>query len=196
MSVLMNKLPGDLRLIVGRKIGEADWQLDTIMTELRQEIEAREQANPLAASNQNDQKRSGEKSPPTAATLLLGEQPPCCYCNNSHNPERCDQVCNPEERKQALMKSSRCFVCLRKGHFGLQCRLKLHCVACGGKHHPLICAKISPREKEPAAQTEPLVAGLNLAASPFQPPHDHVNTLSQCKGTSVAANSKSEVIQF
>ena len=35
-SVLMNKLPGDLRLIIGRKIGEADWQLDTIMTELLQ----------------------------------------------------------------------------------------------------------------------------------------------------------------
>ena len=98
-SVLMNKLPGDLRLIIGRKIGEADWQLDTIMTELHQEIEAREQANPLAASNQNNQKRGGGKPPPTATTLLLGEQLHCCYCNHSHNPERCDQVHNPEECK-------------------------------------------------------------------------------------------------
>ncbi len=45
-SVLMNKLPNDLRLIIGRKIGELDWQLDTIMTELLQEVEARERANP------------------------------------------------------------------------------------------------------------------------------------------------------
>ena len=41
-TVLMNKLPTDLHLIIGRKIGEADWQLDTIMTELQQEIKARE----------------------------------------------------------------------------------------------------------------------------------------------------------
>ncbi len=45
-SVLMNKLLNDLRLIIGRKIGELDWQLDTIMTELLQEVEARERANP------------------------------------------------------------------------------------------------------------------------------------------------------
>ena len=43
---MMNKLPGDLRLI-GHKVDEADWQLDSIMTELLQEIEARERANPL-----------------------------------------------------------------------------------------------------------------------------------------------------
>ena len=41
-SVLMNKLLRDLRLIIGCKIGEADWQPDAIMTELRQEIEAHE----------------------------------------------------------------------------------------------------------------------------------------------------------
>ena len=79
VSVLMNKLPGDLRLIIGRMSGEADWQLDTIMTELHQEIEARERANPLTASNQNNQKQrwgkattdSGHSAPWRAATLLL-----------------------------------------------------------------------------------------------------------------------------
>jgi len=147
-SVLMNKLPGDLRLIIGRKIGEADWQLDTIMTELQQEIEAHERANPLAVSNQSNPKRGGGKPPPTAATLLLGEKPHCCYCNHSHTPEACDQVRNSEERKQTLMNSGRCFVCLRKGHLGRQCRSKLRCATCGRRHHLSICAKTSPREKD------------------------------------------------
>lgn len=40
-TVLMKKLMSDLHLIIGRKIGEADWQLDTIMTKRLQEIEAR-----------------------------------------------------------------------------------------------------------------------------------------------------------
>ena len=127
----MNKLPGDLRLIIGRKIGEADWQLDAIMTELLQEVEARERANPLSGSSLSNQKRGGGRTPPTAATLFLGDKPNCCYCNHSHTPERCDQVSSPEERKQALMKSGRCFVCLRRGHIGRQCRSKLRCVACG-----------------------------------------------------------------
>ena len=32
-SALMCKLPGELRLILGRKIGNADWQLDIILTD-------------------------------------------------------------------------------------------------------------------------------------------------------------------
>ena len=103
-SFLMNKLPSDLRLIIGRKIGEADWQLDTIMTELLQEIEARERANPLPSSSPNNQKKGGGRAPPTAATLFMGDKPHCCYCNGSDTPERRDQVSNPEEHKQALMK--------------------------------------------------------------------------------------------
>ena len=86
-TVLMNKLPNDLRLIIGRKIGEADWQLDTIMTELLQEIEARERVRPQSASVQSNQKKGGGKVPPTAATLLLGDKPQCCYCNQNHTPE-------------------------------------------------------------------------------------------------------------
>ena len=169
-SVLMNKLPGDLRLIIGRKIGEADWQLDTIMTELLQEVEARERAHPLSGSAPNNQKRGGGRVPPTAATLLLGDKPHCCYCNRSHTPERCDQVSNPEERKQALMKSGRCFVCLRKGHLGRQCRSKLRCIVCGGRHHSSICAENSPKEKEPSGQVGTPLTGLNPVAPSFQPP--------------------------
>ena len=112
-SVLMNKLPSDLRLIIGRKIREADWQLDAIMTELLQEVEARERANPLPSSILSNQKKGGRRTPPTAATLFMGDRPHCCYCNGSHTPERYNQVNKPEERKQALMKSGRCFVCLR-----------------------------------------------------------------------------------
>ena len=165
---MMNKLPGDLHLIIGRKVGEANWQLDSIMTELLQEIEARERANPLSGSNQSNQKRGGRKPPPTAATLLLGDKPPCCYCDNSHTPERCNRVSNPEERKLYLTRSGRCFVCLRRGHLSQQCQSKLRCSTCGGRHHSSICGETPTREKEPSAQAA--VTGLNPAASSFQHP--------------------------
>ena len=48
-SVLINKLPSDLRLTLGRKIGEDEWTLDTILKEIVQEIGARQRAS-LASS--------------------------------------------------------------------------------------------------------------------------------------------------
>ena len=74
-TVLMNKLPNDLRLIIGRKIGEADWQLDT-MTEQLQEIEACERACPQSASVQSNQKKVEER---------CHQQLPLCSLEISHN---------------------------------------------------------------------------------------------------------------
>ena len=100
----------------------------------------------------------------------------------------------PEECKQALMKSGRCFVCLRKGHLGRQCRSKLRCVVCGGKHHPSICTKSSPREKEPAAWTEPPVTGLNPAASSFQPPMTTSMLLVNARGPMLLQTAKVKLV--
>ena len=38
----MKRLPNELQLIIGRKVGDADWKLEVILQELVQEIEARE----------------------------------------------------------------------------------------------------------------------------------------------------------
>ena len=45
-SVLMNKLPQELKLIITRK-REEDWNLDGILGEVEKEIEARERAQPI-----------------------------------------------------------------------------------------------------------------------------------------------------
>ena len=44
-SVIVNTLPSGLRLMIGRKIGEEEWKLETILKELTQEIEARERTS-------------------------------------------------------------------------------------------------------------------------------------------------------
>lgn len=41
-SVLLNKLPHDLQLLVSRRIGESEWKLDEIMSMLGGEVQARE----------------------------------------------------------------------------------------------------------------------------------------------------------
>ncbi len=146
-SVLMNKLPNDLRLIIGRKIGELDWQLDTIMTELLQEP-VNERTHCDAPARRGEMERHHQ-------------QLPLCFWEISHTAGR---VAKTEERKQLLMKTGRCFMCLRKGHL---CRSKQRCNVCGGKHHFSICTS--------SGQTESATTGLNPASPPFNPrrPHRH-----------------------
>ena len=42
--LLLSKLPHELRLIVSRKTSDDEWNLDNLMKEIEQEIEARERA--------------------------------------------------------------------------------------------------------------------------------------------------------
>jgi hypothetical protein len=42
-TVVMNKLPTELCLIIGREIGDDDWKFDVILEELLKEVETREQ---------------------------------------------------------------------------------------------------------------------------------------------------------
>ena len=41
----------------------------------------------------------------------------------------------PEERKQTLRTSGRCFVCLRRNHISQNCRSSARCSKCRGRHH-------------------------------------------------------------
>ena len=45
-SIIMNKLPQELRLIISREIKDQDWQLDNIVHALEDELKARERAVP------------------------------------------------------------------------------------------------------------------------------------------------------
>ena len=45
-SIIMNKLPQEVRLIISREIKDHDWQLDNIMHALEDELKARERAVP------------------------------------------------------------------------------------------------------------------------------------------------------
>ena len=43
-SLFMNKLPQELRLIVSREVGEAEWRIDEIMNIVERKVSARERA--------------------------------------------------------------------------------------------------------------------------------------------------------
>ena len=143
-SVLLSKLPQELRLIVTRKITEDELSLDALLKEVEQEIEARERAQATQATPNQQPKKPYRESQHTAATLLTGNSSAsCCYCQQTHSADDYTVVSQVEDRKQILRKSGRCFVCLRKGHISRECRSQSKCSNCNGRHHVSVCLNAS-----------------------------------------------------
>lgn len=146
-SVLVNKLPQELRLIVSREVPDSDWDLDRLMKVLEGEIEARERASTTSGSSgPTHTPRKHIKDLPTATALTsVTADPKCSYCGQPHSSSGCESVTDPEGRKKILMKAGRCFVCLRKYHLSRDCRSTMKCPNCNGRHHVSICMKSQAR---------------------------------------------------
>ncbi len=186
-SVLLNKLPQELRLIVSRK--SSDMDLDELLKEVEKEIDARERAQPTQPHSSQLTVKKPREQPRTAATLFSGNPTAnCCYCQQQHAAEACTIVKGVEDRKRILRRSGRCFVCLRRGHIGRDCRSRLKCSRCGARHHVSICAQplasegsgtppVAVAPSKPASTPRPAPVAestshvaLNPNAPPFQAP--------------------------
>ena len=157
--VLLNKLPAELQLTVSWKVSESDWNLNSLMEAIEEEIVARERIG-MNAISRNPPARREERIPPTATTLVSGNTSgvaiPCCYCNQLHLPTNCDTVTQAEAQKQSLRKSGRCYSCLRKGHLDCDCCSSNRCHICGGHHHTSICNKLTTTPHRPAQFQVPM----------------------------------------
>ena len=160
-SVLINKLPNDVRLLISRNVPEEEWKLDRLLKALHDELQARERVaiekpvlNVPGVSSTGKSARQGSTTTHTAATLVSGANPTtlsCCYCQQTHSAKDCKVVTQIEARKQILRRSGRCYVCLRTGHISRECRSKARCSRCSRRHHTSICSGESasnPDQKE------------------------------------------------
>lgn len=134
-SVLLTKLPPEVKLIITRKTSNKNLDLETLQTILEEELIARERSgDPTRTSRHPQQDKS--RLPPTATTLLSGAQEPsrkclaCCYCQQSHSAVDCHVVTDLDACRQILKSSGRCFNCLVRGHVGRRCRSSPQCQTC------------------------------------------------------------------
>lgn len=154
-SVLLTKLPPELRLIVSRKISSDDLDMDSLLKTFEQELTARERAN-NTSSQPSPRRNTGQGRPPTSALIAGIQGPPsCCYCEQSHSSADCTSVSDVDARKKILMNSGRCFNCLRKNHRSRDCRSSSKCKRCQRKHHTSICYQASSCNQTPSLTTKP-----------------------------------------
>ncbi|XP_028397211.1 uncharacterized protein LOC114521021 [Dendronephthya gigantea] len=157
-SMLMNKIPQELRIRVSREVKEDIWDLEHLLKLIGDDIEARERA---CGNTTNDKLPhnpfKGHGKPPSAAALHTGGTPPSCtYCQQQHTSNSCTTVSNITARVEILKKSGRCFLCLKKNHLSRDCNSKSRCYKCSGKHHISICTKNSnEKHQNPPANIEP-----------------------------------------
>ncbi|CAB4031144.1 PREDICTED: uncharacterized protein LOC107346460, partial [Paramuricea clavata] len=145
-SMLLNKLPQELCIIVSREVQGDVWELGHLLELIEKELEARERAT--ANTNRETwphyQTKKFSKPQPSISTLQTGgTSPTCTYCQQSHTSNSCTNVFNITARIDIIKRSGRCFLCLRKNHLSRDCNSKSRCHKCNGKHHISICTKNS-----------------------------------------------------
>ena len=124
-SVLVNKLPQEMQLVLSRKVGDDDWKLEALMEVLEQEVKAREQTkmNPPATV------KKPSKEQHTAAALLSRSSnsgPLYCYYQKAHSSNAC-RTGSIQTRQFCCRQLELCS--LTQNHHRIHWRLELFWIA-------------------------------------------------------------------
>ena len=164
-SVVMSKLPQDLRLIITPEERD-EWDFDHILDVFRSELEARERAsgNNISPTDQSLTKppyNRGRRALPLSTDTTLfatGSKPTCTYCRENHASNACRNVTSIAARKDILKRAGRCFVCLKRNHISKDCSSRMKCLKCGRQHNISLCT--SDANNEVQSLHTPNVEGL------------------------------------
>ena len=71
-----------------------------------------------------------------------GKPKPCVYCKSGeHKSVDCDKIKEVADMRTYLSDNKSCFNCTGTKHRAADCRCKVSCQKCNGKHHSSICDK-------------------------------------------------------
>ena len=169
VPALMERIPESVRLNMIRENKSADeWDIEEMLTAFKNELDIREQNQSIfqefhQSKREETRPRPQGKahSPSSASALYLGHQNEnkqgkrsgCVYCGEEHDEVNCGKVKNIEERKKVILRSGRCFCCLKKGHLAFVCKSKVVCKFCKQNHHSSICLRNVVDKVLPSAST-------------------------------------------
>ena len=163
VPILMEKIPEVVRFNMIRATGKnhLKWALDDLLSALEKELEVRESHVPLLKYAGHGSAVAEKATKPkreyfqggTATSLFLGKdgKRKCVFCTEDHPPETCENVKDVDQRKCILRKFARCFAFLNSGHRAFECKSRISCRDCKGKHHVAVCHNNRPKLTTPLA---------------------------------------------
>ena len=139
ISILKDRLPDDITMIIARKFGGNTWTLDQVMKHFNDELRAQENCASMTASKYIN--HNSYKNQFTTSGLYTEARNACIYCNkDDHYASKCTTVSSSESRKAILRRKGRRFICLDSGHVAKDCTSTYVCRTCKkGTHHISIC---------------------------------------------------------
>ncbi|XP_047133085.1 uncharacterized protein LOC101238207 [Hydra vulgaris] len=142
IPIIMQKIPEELNLIIARNFDSCDyWDIKYVLKSLKAELQAREKAHSGRECNFD---LSTAEVLHSSASFKPQYELKCIFCSKSHKSESCKTVTNINSRRNILRDKRRCFNCLKLGHMSKDCRSRISCYECSGKHHVSMCFKKFP----------------------------------------------------
>lgn len=192
IPIIMDKLSSELRLRIARESKRKVWEIGELLAIIKAEVEAREASELVRIHAMRPQggtpnRMNSSRSNATASALVTQHSSVrCVYCNESHYSASCQRVSNCQERKDILLRSGRCFNCLKTSHKSRDCDSRKTCRHCHRKHHQSICSQIGSRESNTPIQTPSQV-------EVSQPP-DGVTSVSNTTSTTSRCKNQPTVL--
>ena len=159
IPIIMTKLTPELRLRIARETKKEVWEIGELLTLIKQEVEAREATEMVKVPSMKPTgmppaRGNRPLSNPTANALLTrNSSVQCVYCNEDHYSASCKKVTGYKERKEILLRSGRCFNCLKTNHKSRDCDSHKTCRHCHRKHHQSMCNQVKGQENKNTDQT-------------------------------------------
>ena len=121
IPIIMTKLTTELRLRIARESRNDVWEIGELLTLIKQEVEAREATEmvkvPAMRPTGGQHMRGNPLHNSTASALVAqNSSVQCVYCNEAHYSASCKRVTGSQEHKEILLRSGRCFNCLKTNH--------------------------------------------------------------------------------
>ena len=178
IPILNSKFPDDLNLLISRKMGRGVWDINELLENLSEEIEARERLAPSSDSKVpyttdalfTDFKFKGNYKGGFAKNNYkgdfgknnsrsdfgknnfrsdFGKKIKCVFCDSeNHLAQGCTIITDIKTRKAIISNKGRCFKCIRTGHLSKMCHSNIVCYSCKDNHHAALCEKSEPEQEQ------------------------------------------------
>ena len=146
VSVILKKLPLEVRRNLAREQASAEWTFDDLTKAILKEVRVLEAGCQVTDSHGSSRSTAsfyiGLKN--NSNTQASKRNPICVFCKGPHPSHSCTTVTEYPARIELVKRENLCFNCL--GHHKVShCTSKFRCKKCKKRHHTSLCNSESPK---------------------------------------------------